>query len=63
MGNHRANATPPGSPPAWVLILCAGLLIGGYAVALLRGPLPPQEVRVIVMPAEVPGPGNPPSAE
>lgn len=63
MGNQRVNATPQGIPPKRVLFLCSGLLIGGYAVALLRGPLPPQEVRVIVMPAESPVPGNPPSAE
>lgn len=63
MGNPRATANPPSMPPMWVILLCAGLLVVGYSVALFRGPLPPQEVRVIVMPVQPSLPGNPPSAE
>lgn len=34
-------------PSVGVLLLCALVLAGGYGVALLRGPKPAQEVRVV----------------
>lgn len=34
-------------PSVSVLLLCALVLVGGYGVALLRGPKPAQEVRVV----------------
>ena len=47
-------------PSARALILCAALLAAGYAVAIWRGPIPPQEVRVVTVPA--PAPGSAPAA-
>jgi hypothetical protein len=43
-------------PAAGVLLLCAALLVAGYGVAVLRGPAPAQEVRVVEFPAPMPGP-------
>ena len=43
-------------PSAGVLLFCAILLVAGYGVAVLRGPAPAQEVRVVEFPAPTPAP-------
>ena len=52
-----------GWPPAGVLVACALLLAAGYGVAVVRGPAPPQEVRVVTMPAPTPTPEPAPPLE
>ena len=43
-------------PSVGVLLLCALVLAGGYGVALLRGPKPAQEVRVVMFAPPEPAP-------
>lgn len=43
-------------PSAGVLLLCSVLLVAGYGVAVVRGPAPAQEVRVVEFPAPTPAP-------
>jgi hypothetical protein len=43
-------------PSAGVLLFCAALLVAGYGVAVLRGPAPAQEVRLVEYTAPTPGP-------
>lgn len=43
-------------PAAGVLLLCAVVLMAGYAFAIWRGPAPAQEVRVVTVPAPEPVP-------
>ena len=43
-------------PSVGVLLLCALVLAGGYGVALLRGPKPAQEVRMVMIAPSEPGP-------
>lgn len=55
------SANPPskdaaGLPPASVLLLCLLLLGAGYVVAMVRGPAPAQEVRVVTYPPPAPAP-------
>lgn len=55
------SANPPskdaaGLPPASVLLLCLLLLAAGYVVAIVRGPAPAQEVRVVTYPPPAPAP-------
>ena len=50
-------------PSAAVLLLCAAVVAAGYAVAVLRGPSPAQQVRMVEVPAPVPAPEAGPSAE
>jgi len=48
-----ANSPTDGAaslPSAAVLLLCLLLLGAGYAAAILRGPAPAQEVRVVTYP-------------
>ena len=52
-----------GWPPAGVLVACALLLAAGYGAAVLRGPAPAQEVRVVTMPAPTPTPEPAPALE
>ena len=46
-------------PSTAVLVLCALVLVAGYAVALGRGPAPAQEVRTVVSPPPVSAPAPP----
>lgn len=50
-------------PSAGVLLLCAALLVAGYAVAIWRGPAPAQEVRVVTVPAPAPESAPPAATE
>lgn len=50
-------------PSAGVLLLCAAVLMAGYAVEIWRGPAPEQEVRVVTVPAPAPAPGPPAATE
>jgi len=43
-------------PSTGVLVSCALLLVAGYGVAVWRGPVPPEEVRVVTMPPPAPTP-------
>jgi hypothetical protein len=43
-------------PSTGVLLLCSVLLVAGYGVAVVRGPVPAQEVRVVEFPAPTPAP-------
>jgi hypothetical protein len=47
-------------PGRGVLLLCAVILVAGYAVAILRGPAPAGAVAVVLAPVEeAPGPAAP----
>ena len=48
-----------GWPPAGVLAACALVLAAGYGVAVLRGPVPAHEVRVVIVPTPTPEPAPP----
>lgn len=55
------SAHPPDNrgdvwPSPGVLLLCAALLAVGYGVAVVRGPAPAQEVRVVEIPHPTPEP-------
>lgn len=50
-------------PSAGVLLFCAILLVAGYGVAVLRGPAPAQEMRVVEFPAPTPAPEPPAPTE
>jgi hypothetical protein len=49
--------------PVGVLLSCAALLAAGYAAAVLRGPAPAREVRVVMAPSPEPAPEPAPPAE
>jgi hypothetical protein len=63
MNEHVTDVRASGWPPAGVLLACLALLAAGYAVALLRGPAPAQEVRVVMAPAPTPAPEPAPPVE
>lgn len=50
-------------PSSGMLLVCAALVAAGYGVAVLRGPSPAQEVRVLLVPAPTPTEETAPSAE
>jgi hypothetical protein len=56
MSNPSADTRGNVWPSPGVLLLCAVLLAAGYAVAVVRGPAPAQEVRMVEMPAPAPEP-------
>ena len=48
MGKNTAENVGSGWPSPGVLLLCAALVAAGYGMAVLRGPAPAQEVRVLI---------------
>ena len=56
MSANQPSKDAAGLPPAPVLLLCLLLLGAGYVVAIVRGPAPAQEMRVVTYPPPAPVP-------
>ena len=56
MSANQPSKDATGLPTAPVLLLCLLLLGAGYVVAIVRGPTPAQEMRVVTYPPPAPAP-------
>ena len=56
MSAYQPSKDAAGLPSAPVLLLCLLLLVAGYVFAIVRGPAPAQEMRVVTYPPPAPVP-------